>query len=190
MGNDAGGLIGELSMSSDDGEQIGSAGTSDGLNGAPRIRRNTLERFNDELSVLDRPLETDVEYYDEEPPSKRPRMVAIAAALFVIGGVGAGFPMLSGHIGGATPSIELAVAPPAAAIPTPVLAPSPSPPPPVAAPPEPALAEIEPDAEPAVDAVPSDASSIPIAVAPSPWTRMGKPDRSSHGRGGHRKPTR
>ena len=36
-----------------------------------RPRKNTIERFNDELSVLERPLEGDVEYYDETPPPSR-----------------------------------------------------------------------------------------------------------------------
>jgi hypothetical protein len=41
-----------------------------------RPRKNTIERFNDELSVLERPLEGDVEYYDEAPPSVRWRKLA------------------------------------------------------------------------------------------------------------------
>ena len=40
-----------------------------------RPRKNTIERFNDELSVLERPLEGDVEYYDETPPPARLRKV-------------------------------------------------------------------------------------------------------------------
>ena len=41
-----------------------------------RPRKNTIERFNDELSVLERPLEGDVEYYDEAPPSTRWRKLS------------------------------------------------------------------------------------------------------------------
>ena len=168
-------------MSRDNGERIGSGGI-DGLNGAPRIRRSTLERFNDELSVLDRPLDADVEYYDEEPPSKRPRMVAIAlAALLVIGG-GGGFLLLSRHLGGAAPRIELAIAPAAApvaaataetvAMPAPAATPTPA----VAAAPEPALepAEVEIEAEVPVDTVARDAPSVATAVAPSAWGKLGK----------------
>ena len=32
-----------------------------------RPRKTTLENFNDELAILDRPLEDEVEYYDERP---------------------------------------------------------------------------------------------------------------------------
>ena len=55
--------------------------------GPGRVRRSTLERFNDELSVLDRPLEAEVEYYDDPP--RRPWRRA-AAALGVLALVGAG----------------------------------------------------------------------------------------------------
>lgn len=174
-------------MSGDNGEPNGSGGIdgSDGGYGAPRIRRSTLERFNDELSVLDRPLEADVEYYDEQPPSKRPRMVAITMALFVIGG-GGGFLLLSRHIGAPAPPVELVIASPAAAPPAPTVAPSlppplPAPPPIAAAPePEPEPAEITPEAEPALDTVPSEGA---IAVAPSAWGRIGHATaRAKHAR--------
>src|SRR5215831_19500326 len=35
-----------------------------------RGRRSTLETFNDEMAVLERPLEDDVEYVDEKPPRR------------------------------------------------------------------------------------------------------------------------
>ena len=62
---------------------------------APRPRRSTLETFNEELAILDRPIEVEVEYYDEAPPKRRFGMGAIAAALLLL--AGGGFLTLSGH---------------------------------------------------------------------------------------------
>jgi hypothetical protein len=54
---------------------------------ATRPRKNTLETFNDELSVLDRPLEGEVEYYDDQPtPSRWRRLIPIAAVAVLLGG--------------------------------------------------------------------------------------------------------
>ena len=58
--------------------------------GPARGRRSTLECFNDEMSILERPLENDVEYYDERPPSRwRRRGLGVIAGLAVaLGGGG------------------------------------------------------------------------------------------------------
>jgi hypothetical protein len=55
---------------------------------AERKRRTTLDVFNDELSVLERPLESEVEYFDEAPPRSRwGRLSAfVAAAALTAGG--------------------------------------------------------------------------------------------------------
>jgi len=50
----------------------------------PRMRKTTLETFNEELSVLERPLEGEVEFYDEPKP-RRWRARVIGAAIFVVG---------------------------------------------------------------------------------------------------------
>jgi hypothetical protein len=58
-----------------------------------RPRKTTLETFNEELAILDRPLENDVEYIDERPPRRQAwqgmsaivistALVACAAVLF------------------------------------------------------------------------------------------------------------
>lgn len=65
------------------------------LDPAARPRRSTLETFNDELAVLDRPIEGDVEYYDEMPPMRRLRLRTVAAAIFAL--AGGGFLALSGQ---------------------------------------------------------------------------------------------
>ena len=57
---------------------------------AARPRRSTLETFNEELAVLERPLEGDVEYIDEKPPRRWPRQLGMfvgAVALVGLGGV-------------------------------------------------------------------------------------------------------
>ncbi|HEY6476952.1 MAG TPA: hypothetical protein VI456_10250 [Polyangia bacterium] len=51
---------------------------------APRVRKTTLDNFNEEMSVLDRPLdEVEVEFYDEPKP-RRWRVPAIGAAIFAL----------------------------------------------------------------------------------------------------------
>ena len=56
--------------------------------GVERKRRSTLDLFNDEMSVLERPLENDVEYYDEVPPPSHGKKVAmfVTAAALTSGG--------------------------------------------------------------------------------------------------------
>ena len=51
------------------------------LNRPPRERKSTLDTFNDEMSVLDRPIEGDVEYADEAPRPSRMRGVALFAGI-------------------------------------------------------------------------------------------------------------
>jgi hypothetical protein len=104
-----------------------------------RPRRNTIERFNDELSVLERPLEGDVEYYDEAPPPARLRKAV--AFVMAAGLTAAGSLFIMRHVPGreavaqpspapaaiaapiaepavAAPIVEPAVAPPAVAPPS------------------------------------------------------------------------
>jgi len=56
-----------------------------------RPRRTTLECFNEELAVLDRPLENEVEYYDDPPPPSPWRWAGGIAGAAVLLGVAAGF---------------------------------------------------------------------------------------------------
>ena len=55
-----------------------------------RGRRSTLENFNDELSLLDRPIEGDVEYFDEAPKRSRWKGVALFAGVVIGMGMGGG----------------------------------------------------------------------------------------------------
>ena len=48
-----------------------------------RVRTTTLDRFNQEMSVLDQPLDGEVEYYDEPQP-RRWRVRAIGVAIFAL----------------------------------------------------------------------------------------------------------
>jgi hypothetical protein len=112
-----------------------------------RVRRSTIERFNDELAVLDRPLEEDVEYYDDPPPrSPWRRVVAVAGGAALLGGLAA---FVFTHRSATVSDDNRA---PSAALVSPAAAPSAAP---VAAAPPAPLALNEPPAPPAHDAAPS-----------------------------------
>jgi hypothetical protein len=55
----------------------------------PRSRRTTLETFNDELAVLERPIEGDVEYADEKRPRRWSHVAAFIVTVAIVGGGGA-----------------------------------------------------------------------------------------------------
>ena len=57
----------------------------DGEGQPPRPRRNTLECFNAELAVLDRPLESDIEYYDEPPRRSRRWLGTVVGLVGMLG---------------------------------------------------------------------------------------------------------
>ena len=59
----------------------------------PRPRKTTLENFNDELAVLDRPLDGDVEYYDDRPrrQPRWPGMSTVVIGFVLFAGAGALF---------------------------------------------------------------------------------------------------
>jgi hypothetical protein len=160
----------------------------------PRTRRSTIERFNDEMAVLDRPLENEGEYFEEEPPRKGRRLGVLACAAFALGA--AAF-MLWSRVSGAvaaTPPLvvasALSVAEPAAApivpsapapapahapIVQPVPAPSPAPSAPVA------VAESAPEQTPP--------APMPHASSSAAWTKaVGSKGREAqhHRRGGRR----
>jgi hypothetical protein len=81
----------------------------------PRVRKSTLDVFNDEMAVLERPLENDVEYIDEAPRTSRVRGIALFAGVVLGMGLGGGV-MLSRRHAAAPPSAEGAqpATPPAA----------------------------------------------------------------------------
>jgi hypothetical protein len=95
-----------------------------------RIRRSTIERFNDELAVLDRPLEGEAEYYDD-PPRRSPwrRVGMIAGAALLLGGSGAfALARVSSTTSEGADRPKLAVAlPPAAAVSAAAVIPAPPP---------------------------------------------------------------
>ena len=145
----------------------------------PRPRRSTLETFNEEMAVLDRPLDGEVEYYDEAPvrPSAW-RRVGMFVAVAAIIGVG-GSVVMSRHRAQAAASAEPASPAPAmvvASAPPAVAAPAPLP-----AVPLPAAEAAQPP--PAEDSA-TDEEPAPVPpVAHSAWSTInGKSDHAKHGR--------
>ncbi|HEY7373712.1 MAG TPA: hypothetical protein VIF57_16235 [Polyangia bacterium] len=63
---------------------------------AARPRRSTLETFNDEMAVLERPLEGDVEYVDEKPPRRWPQRLGLFVGAVALVGI-AGSLVMSRH---------------------------------------------------------------------------------------------
>ena len=121
----------------------------------PRPRRSTLETFNEEMSVLDRPLEGEVEYYDEAPSRLSAwRRVGMFVGVAVLIGVG-GAVVMSRHHAQAAAAAQPAA--PASAVVIATAAPAVVPPPALVA------------EQPAPAAVaPAEAPSAPIAVAEAP----------------------
>jgi hypothetical protein len=124
----------EIGMSSDDDDasRPRRSTLAIGSGGVPRPRRSTLETFNDEMAALDRPIEGEVEYFDEAPPPSRWRQAGGLVVVMAIVGVG-GALLISRHRAAADPHAQASppVAP-APAAPAPVVAAVPSPAPVVA----------------------------------------------------------
>jgi hypothetical protein len=147
------------------------------------VRRTTIEAFNDEMAVLDRPLEHEIEYIDDKPASRWARLVPALAAIGVL--VGAGYVLGMRVIGGPLPWPHLAmarvesaaVAPPAAVLPAaiPAMAPIPAPPAPAVEPAAPVAVAEEADAPPEKDAAPARASH-------RAWSRVGHHHKKAHRR--------
>jgi hypothetical protein len=138
-----------------------------------RTRRSTIERFNDEMAVLDRPLENEAEYYEEPPPRKRRRLGMVAGAALVLGaGAFLAWSHVSGTVNAAPPLVvasALSVAEPASApavtaspvtpVHAPIVVPAPAPAPPVA------LATPTPEEPP---------PAMPRAASRTAWSKVGR----------------
>jgi hypothetical protein len=146
----------------------------------PRVRKSTLDVFNDEMAVLERPLENDVEYIDEAPRTSRLRGIALFAGVVLGMGLGGGV-MLSRRHAAAPPSAEAAqpATPPAAMA--------------VAAPSAPVLAaQVAPSAAaeaPATEAADDDDAAKDEPAAPQAASSHVAWDKVK-AKGGHDKPSR
>jgi len=121
----------------------------------PRPRRSTLETFNDEMAVLERPLEGDVEYYDEPAPRSAWRRMGMFVV--VVGVIGAGGAVvMSRHHAQAAADAQAS-----ASAPAPVLVAAAAP---AVAPLPPSQAAMPTPAPAALEAAPS----APIAAAEAP----------------------
>ena len=157
--------------------------STDNSDSKARPRRSTLETFNEELAVLDRPLEGDVEYYDEVPPRRRFRPLPVAVAVFAL--TGGGLWALSAHRGKGPIEVgALATSLPPASVPAftsppptaPAVAPSGTAAVPIATPP--AATPTESPAE--SDEVPTRSSSPPSTAV---WAKSFHPEgHPKHGR--------
>jgi hypothetical protein len=166
----------EIGMSNDDSSRIRKAtlplvsGGSGAItvDGATRPRRSTLETFNDEMAVLDRPLEGDVEYVDE-PRKSRLRPIGFAAVVVIVGVGGALF--MSRHRAAEQVEAKVTEAAPA---PAPTPAPAPAEASPVM------LATQTPAAAPAPAApVPTEAAAPEAAAAAEPEGDDAEADESA-----------
>jgi hypothetical protein len=144
-----------------------------------RQRRSTLDTFNDEMAVLERPLEGDVEYVDEKPPTRWRAAAAFITTVAIVGGGGAF--MIHRHRAGLAahelPSRPAAVtvgAPPPSPVAVAQAAAAPAPGPTAVA-----------KASPVEDAIDGD-DAEPAADTRSGWSKV----KSQQGHGGHSKHVR
>ena len=148
-----------------------------------RARRSTLDFFNDEMAVLDRPLEGAVEYVDEAPRPSRWRRVGMFAVVVAVMGVGGGVVMSRRHA--AVESRAQASQPgtsPGVAAPS-VVAATATTPAPVAGAPAPAAADDGSGTEEdAAAAAPAHAASDKVKAKPG----HGNPSRSTSSKSAHR----
>lgn len=75
--------LSHMAPSPSTGDQPPPVPTDAQVDRSPRVRTTTLDRFNQEMSVLDQPLDGEVEYYDEPQP-RRWRVRAIGVAIFAL----------------------------------------------------------------------------------------------------------
>lgn len=145
-----------------------------------RNQKSTLENFNAEMSLLERPLETEVEYFDEAPPPSRWRRIGLFAGIVVVMGLGGGLVLSRQRQATAeTPAQAAAQPAPAAAPAAPTVLAATAP----AA--EPAAA---PAAAPATDDGGDQAEADePAPAKPSAWSKVrtsGKGSHAKHARSG------
>jgi len=146
-----------------------------------RNQKSTLETFNAEMSLLERPLEGEVEYFDEAPPPSRWRRVGLFAGIVVVMGLGGGLVLSRQRQATAETPAQAAAQPAPAAAPAAravlaATAPAAAAPMPAA---EPAAA---PAAAPAADdgGDQAEAEDEPAAAKPSAWSKVRNSGKSSH----------
>jgi hypothetical protein len=153
----------------------------------PRPRKSTLDVFNDEMAVLDRPLEGDVEFADEAPRRSRVRGMALFAGVVLGMGMAGGAILSRRHAAARqmaqAPQPAAAAAAPAAT--APVLAAQ------MAAPSAPEAQAGEIAAAPAAEEDDSVKEDPPAPVSHAAWNKVktkaghGKASRSASSRSAH-----
>ena len=158
----------------------------------PPGRKSAVEEFNEELAVLERPLEGEVEYFEDAQPPSRWRQAGAFLAVVVVVGVGGS--LLISRNRAAADARELAAgqASPAAAVaaaPPPALAAAQTPPAP-AAPEAPAAVADAPAADEAAADSAGEDSAQPAPATRSAWTKVRtKAAHSKHARSGSKTTT-
>ena len=133
-----------------------------------RKRRSTLDTFNDEMSVLERPIDGEVEYFDEKPPSRWPRFIGFVAVMVIVG-VGGSF-LISRHRAAAgTQALASPPGSPAPAAAQPVLAAQAEAPAATAVAPAAAAAEEAPSDD---EATAGDDSARPASGSGAEWGKV------------------
>ena len=139
--------------------------------------RTTLDRLNAELAIFDRPLEDDVEYYDDPPPRRLWQRIGATLGAFTLLGAVAGFAVT--HWSSPAAATEVSPRAPLAA-PAPVALPPSAPPAAVPA----AVAETDDEAAP--DTAPDLAPAVGPARSRGDWTILQPAgSRHQHGRAHH-----
>jgi hypothetical protein len=144
-------------------------------NDSGRGRRSTLDFFNDEMAVLDRPLEGAVEYADEAPGPSRWRRIGMFAAVVAVMGIGGGVVLSRRHAAvDSGAQVAQPATPSGAAAPAVIATATATTPAPAAGAPDPAAAA---DDGPATEEAADDA-----AAAPSPAAADKVKAKSGHGK--------
>jgi nucleoid-associated protein YgaU len=157
----------------------------------PPGRKSAIEEFNEELAALERPLEGEVEYFDEAPPPSRWRQAAALFTVVVVVGVGGALLISRNRASAGARELAAAEAPVAAAAvavapPSPALAAEQAPPA-LAAPEAPAAADAPAADEAAADSAGAD-SAQPAPSTRSAWTKVrAKAGHPKHTRSGSSK---
>ena len=135
----------------------------------PAGRKSTIELFNDDLAPLDRPLEGEVEYFDEPKPPSRWRQAVAFFTVVVVVGAGGALVISRNRASAGARELAATQAPVAAAV--------------AAAPPSPAVVAEQTPTAPEAPAAAADAPAAAEAAADSAGDDSARPAPSTRSPG-------